>query len=172
MLEKFIGWLKDNPVAAVGSAIFALGATWVGQQVSNLFEHAAYSWILDQTQRLFADREAILIASAASYLPGIITGAVVFIAVFWIWTHADRDKALLKALGALVAQSAPPTSPSQVATASTPPQGAAILDLEERLDSPTKPVPIGEALYVGNIHANTAFLAAEYFIELSIQAFN
>lgn len=54
------------------------------------------------------------------------------------------------------AQAASPTSPPREAIASTSSQV----------------VSIGEALYVGNKQANTTAFATEYFIELSIQAFN
>jgi hypothetical protein len=100
VLQRFFRWLKNHPVAALGSTLIAAVASWVGQQLSNLFEHAAYTWILDRAQALFAQREAVIIASAASYVPGIVTGTIVFVGVFWIWTHASwryRPQAILAA---------------------------------------------------------------------------
>jgi hypothetical protein len=42
----------------------------------------------------------------------------------------------------------------------------------QTLTSPAKSSSIKEAIYVGNIQANTAALATEYLVELTVHAFN
>jgi hypothetical protein len=88
VLNKLFGFFWNNRAASV----VALCAGVLGQLLSKLSEHAVYAWLLDRIQGSFVGQEASLIASAASYLPGIITAAIVFIVVFLISRRARAPR--------------------------------------------------------------------------------
>ncbi len=121
MLQKFITPFKNHPAATTIAAVFAVAANWLEERLAALFEHAVNGWILERTLPWFANREAIMIASVLSYLPGIITSAIVFIAVFWIGTHAHRSRATGTSTPQPLPESLATSPPSQGSTKSPPP---------------------------------------------------
>jgi hypothetical protein len=94
VFKKLITSIKGNPGTAAIAAALAVAAAFAQQLLSKLAENAVYSWILDRIQSLFKDQEALVIASALSYFPGIITAVLVFIGVFWIGTRAFKHTSL------------------------------------------------------------------------------